>query len=353
MTNSVSKETVNFEYNNEQGKFRIQYRSNGYASLDSYCMPEGAVWEEGDPVEVQNWGNVETWSHSDPLKEDIEQLSPEDVIAKYQRLFLERDIKETCLETPEEEAIPRAIVAVTCRDGQEMHVVFRADGRGYIIGKTGWTTWDNNGRKEFSGPAPWSPFSHDLPKEEITADWKAITDGLSDEDDGDLDQKYSDKFWYEINPSLEHPYIHDEEDLADSDLTIENCSYEELASLLEDAGMVDDAAWASGEEILTLVGRSATETDASCVDRDDEDNDKFSDRTIKLVEEILTWANPRGFSVEYNDGSRIDWSGYSKYAQTIEAEIAAPSATERLEALERLVNWSEKNGINIEQYLPK
>lgn len=67
--------------------------------------------------------------------------------------------------------------------------------------------------------------------------------------------------------------------------------------------------------------------------------DTHSPRLRRLVELALKEHRVRGWHVEYNDGVRNRRSGFSHYAETVDLTIEAPSAHERLEAVEQLDAW--------------
>ena len=343
---------ISFDYESHQGRFKVSYNERGFASVNAYCMPDDA-----DPADISQsaigvFGQIDNWEHTEPVADDIRKMDEVSLKAKYRALFLDRDIERTGLETEEEGAIPRIEVTVALRGEHEVGVVFRADGGGYMNCTTGWITFRNNRQVEYTGPCPTCPFGHDVPAEKIIADLAVIEREGDSEQAYELKCTYVDLFWDTINLGLEEPWLQSEEELEDGELTLKHGTLAELKALLADAARLDDKAWRDGNDTLTLCGMSATDGDNIRVPLHYDDNNSFSDSIRELATQILKWAHPEGYKVEYNDGSRLSWSGYSKRSQEISVEVTAPSATERMEALERLMTWSAANGVEIDKHLP-
>ena len=130
-------------------------------------------------------------------------------------------------------------------------------------------------------------------------------------------------------------------------------SLAELLELMTLAGRVDDRAWQGENESLSIEATSALPGAPAEVSRSMlSDNLLFSPATLKLVDLFLSEFGPAGFEVAWEGGIRLNWSGYSRRPYDIKAVIPRPSATQRMEALEQLIAWSDRTGVRIEPYLP-
>ena len=339
-------DVIDFDFESHQGRFRVNYRSNGYAMVSAYCAPDGG----GEP-EVGFFGSVASWDHDHPVAEDFKTLSQADQQAKYLDLFLSGDHARAGLEHPDEAAVPRVEVEIYLRGETPVGVVFRADKKGYVNGTTGWTTYNKGRHVEYTGPAPCSPFEHDVPAERITEAALQAGNG-SDELYDDLKSELVELFWTTINPGLNDPWLESDDDLASEPIRFARGTRDQVENLLADAARLDHQAWTEADDSLTISARTGYEDREAFFDQDDENNSAFCERTALLVGAILRWCQPTGFDVEYNDGSRVSWSGYSRYGIPLESVVEPPSASERMEALERILAWGEAEGILLDGLLP-
>ena len=361
LTDKRSASDVSFDYINSQGRFEVRYEANGHLVINAYCLSTKAP-ADTDPMDNRYWKTdfsscIARMMHTIDFDAALEVHSQTELVNLCRADFLAHRIQSTDLERPEQAGLPRVHFNIGLIDGTDLKVVLRSDGSGGLTAMMEWYDWQNNKHEDrYVGPYPKALFEHQVSSDKIAADAQLLARVGSEADSAaanELIEQYKEFFWEEINPGFSNSYLRSESELETEALSFINGSEEELLALMKDAARVDQAVWNDGSELAVLAVRAETDEEAACVDTDDGDNEHFSRETRKLVGKLLEWFVPKGSDIEYNDGSSTRWSGYSHYPKSLCVEVAAPSATERMEALERLISWSETQNIDLTEYLPK
>lgn len=154
----------------------------------------------------------------------------------------------------------------------------------------------------------------------------------------EIDHKVVQLFWEEINANSDDPYINSS-DLEEQFLQIRgdisvSCFETLLQNLLIAAGIEED-----GDPLFIRI-EAATEEEQARLSRH-EYSSRLTEWGYKLLDGILDAHSPSGWTWEYNDGRHDRRSGYDMVPIGIEMSVDAPSALERAEALQFLLNWIE------------
>ena len=388
---------VAFDYISYQGRFRVTYFADRCAIVNSYGQARKAVKDDAEAVGfaadlaagpvAQCAGDVteetaepefkispfschETWSHDLDVAADMAELSETELLAKYRSVFETHDIHRTCIEPQEKSALPRVDFSITLINGERMRGYLRSDGVGYLISPLEWVDWP--GVQPGAGPQgvherlrrfsekvtivgfhAHDPFLHGVDCARIVRD--AAAAALDPSAATALAQTYEDLFWSDINPTLEAPWVRTPHELDSSAMSFENGDACMMTQLMTWAAWLDADVWNGLSDSfpgLVLLAKTGLDGTHAFIDREEADNFRFSDRIITLIDTALRWSRPTGYAFNYDDGPSGNWCAYSKDRQDICVTVVAPTATERMEALDGLLTWSDAAGIDIACHVP-
>ena len=350
--NNAQELSVRFTYINHQGRFEICYYDAGFILVSACCIPRPGV-TPGTSFE-ESLCTFDMTPHSLKVEEDLLTLAPAEILKRYHDDFLSNRIQDTNLEPPSEAQIPRISLKVPLYTGNDLQVIFRADGCLLIVGDVTWNEQMEQLGRRYQAPFPFPRLAHRVPSCHIEHDAGLMPEsggsarsGPGEADASKLD--YEELFWSEINPTLDFPWIRHRQEIQDTKLAFRNGDLETFDSLLSDCVRVDDAVWLARSIPLALSVLTGTNgVPAHLYERDY----NFSPSTEALIKSVLSWSDPTGHEVVANGQIKDNWIGWRMYSLMIGPFIEPPTASDRMEALERLVNWADHAGVQIEHYLP-
>ena len=355
---SQTTAAVQFDYVNRQGRFLIHYGAMGNLRILAYGRPE----DEKSPLpycrdgvdesqeRARSYSMVHYGHHSMSLLDVIDQQPHDELVDLCRRNFLEKVIRSTRLEPPEAEELDSLSFPVRMWTGGFKKVYLLGNGRGYLLDKVNWLEQIADRLVTYAAPFPHAWFRHSVDQAAIIRDADIIDSG--GEPSRILASQYEELFWSALNPQMTQPWIRTSEEIADTGLTIEGCTLEELEALLADVVRLDDRYWRGIIGNQTLNAFSATDESPAAMPVFYGNNKRLSHETSRLAHLILKWAKPYGYVFQNDDVKPENWSSYTKRPIHIKVRVEEPSATERLEALERLLCWAENAGVDIEPHLP-
>ena len=375
---------ISFPVITHQGHFEVGYDSNGSAWLNVIGMRMDG--QDLSPAQKLEGHLLAHWQHDQDLARDLADYGNDEALEKYRSLFIERDIKQTDLEPPNEAGIARLEIPLTLWNDTTVRLVFRADGRGFIIDRftteyisasTGTGIDDpamNQAHQDghprsapgivlegetlvttFAAAFPTHSFSHDLPPEQIIEDRHSYTVERPVNDDADrrrIESFYVDLFWTRINPSFKNQFIHNAEQMNGQRIAFRRGDRATLETLIVASVQATETEW-DGKSLYCVVG-AAAQRHPPYVSAYLADNDRIQMAAVRLIEKICLWAYPSGYQVTADgDLSYIKtWNDCVIYPDQIGVKIPEPSASQRMEALERLLDWAEREGIDVSDELP-
>jgi hypothetical protein len=206
-------------------------------------------------------------------------------------------------------------------DNSSIIVVFESTGKGYVKEKE----WEESREN----------FQHDVNADLI----KRAADGETV-----ARQELIQAFWDGPNQDLDDPWIQDNY-LDNVPVGVANGTLEEMEQLIRDAIMIDDGPlWQEVDKAsISIITASEDEGWGLISDHRDDDADRLQKRTIEIINTLLDWFQPHGHTWEYNDGATDRQSGYSMERDSISVQTDRGTATQKAEAFERLLTWSEAN----------
>ena len=289
--------------------------------------------------------------HKCDVTSDLAQLSEDEAIEKYRRIFLADHIHQVNLETPEEALIPALDFKVTLHSGELLRVILRIDGKACILERHEQMLHYVDPRKPrtIAAYCPASCVPHTINSTRILRDIQDA-DRQFEGDPPDRSE-YEELFWAVINPTLPYPYIRRAVEIQDTGVSFERGTRDQLEALMADAGDIADSVWSGGASELMLYVSSACE--GNCANADPRANHRLPSEIVALLDILAKWANPTGHIVKNNGAGTRSWEHYFKAPYPICAKIQAPSCTERIEALERIIAWADTAGIDIDHLLPR
>ena len=360
---------VFFPYRNSHGSFLVHYCSHGYGEVYPCADPETFCRKHGRPDRSHflglqrefdeatgNYPSLLTWTHSQSFPRGNDLAGRDDLADRTKRmreLFLTDQIAKTPLETPDQRALARLDFLVTTRTGNRLRVVLREDGKGQVIETVNWMAHLDDESIRCAGTHPHPLFRHDIDPRFIRDNWTRIQGELPEAKL--LQEKFESYFWSDINPKFTSRWIRTNDEIKSRPLRVGTCSLAELQDLMTCIGRVDDQAWSSSDGDsgeLDLVVRSSFGGGRKSFDSRDGDNNLFSETTYVMLELVAEWARIEGYSVTQFAGKADCWLSFSLDAHFVEAAVSAPTASERMEALDRLLTWSDQTRIDITSYLP-
>ena len=355
MTDSVRE--IAFDYANRQGRYRVIYLMSGIAMLYAYSeVPmDDRDGQPATPAFIQV--HLNRWLHAFDFSRWLRCESTDaEALEQCRSLFSDQEIGYTFLERPDGDQIPCLSFDVTMCNGLSLKAMLRADGMGWLLQTCSGPVW--TGKKYLTGSAqvPSNSFHHTIERERIVqaADLFERYEELGCQIElSTLSRTWEETFWTEVNgtcPNLH--YLRRKEDLSGVPLSLAHGTAEELQDLIADACRLDEEVWEYYHNPEFLVHSAADGRDWS-IDPNEGQNEFFQSRTLDLVTALLHWFAPRGYWLGPNGASEIKWSGYDRIPHLIGGHVALPTATERIEALDRLIAWSEQTGVVIEPYLPE
>ena len=362
----IRPEDVVFYYDSPQGRFIVHYSIHGHANVYACGVPDGAgdappedtdllaAFSKRFYIETGGRPALHSWRQHHGVESDRERLTETELIQKYRRIFTAELACNTDLETPAMWLLDRLMFPVTLWTGDIVTVVLRADGFGYVEDTVEWKGDGLPGEQDddatwFTARFPTSFFQHDLTHEQILRDAEILS--RTDERGVLLLQNYQALFWDNLNRGLPTPWIRHFDEIQDRPIKLENGTEQELRSLMADMARLDESAWQIGRA-MTIVARCGMGDRKWISVGFDGDNNRFSVQSRHILQTLLTWSQPCGYFVKQRSGTEKNWSGFIRLFATIEVTVDPPSATERMEALEHLICWSERTGINVLNHLP-
>mgnify|MGYP007008285567 CR=1 FL=1 len=352
---------VAFIHAGSQGHFLVTYDISGMFRIFTQAVPVDRLgfMKRMTETELLDLAQTEScsgtsslmysWGHDQDVGFDRTHLSQDGLISKYRRIFETVDLGKTHLETPEQSKLAR-VEFRTASLGDELRVVLRADGLGFMITDEEWD--DDAGGSEWTLRAsyPHDPFHHAVSQDLIVADAAAMTVDVRAA--FDLRTQYETLFWQTINPTIDPPWIRTNDEIYADAAEFAKGTMAEFRDILADAGSIDEIIWENARYSKCLSVLCADAGSPAHIHNLQGDYRYMSERSRKLLDIIVSWFEPKGFEFHHNGGPENRWSGYDRYALHIHQYIKPPTATERMEALERLVSWADRNGIAIDDYLP-
>ena len=407
----TSSDEVQLIYVNRQGGFLISYRSSGRADLSACGLPAPlnqdasfaihgirALGQEDSPYVP--YIPLLSWEHAHDVHADRESLDDDRLFEKYSRIFLQNDIGRTLLEPPAPPDTTYLEFPVTVFTGLALKAVLRSDGHGYLVGRFEFRTPASDAI--YVAPNLFAPFRHTIRFASADGVVRIVDDAVTTADPasaaspglasnglkrtgfgenqatdqargqdaeagaaGPLLSAFEEVFWNRINPTLEAPWIRTSQEIEGKPLAVQRGTEAQLLGLLADATRVDSQAWQQETVRLVIYAESAFypwNEDSSAeltvpvegwVDESEGDNSKLSPETIDLMEIIIQWARPFGLDYRTNGDNPLTLAGYTIVGKEIAIPVEAPTASERMEALGRLVQWSAMSGIDIDAFLPE
>ena len=377
-------QAVTFLYSTRLGRFVVSYASDRVARLFSLGYPVNAnrsprssavsltdmsevsldsdlgvrchVLPDGlEPDERVNDQALKAWRHGHDVKADIARMGADQLIVKYRDIFISSDLP-TFLEEPHLQFLARVEFPITVHTGDVLTVVLRSDGRGFVVGDLKWTLFPDGEPVTYRGTQLYPSFHHQVTNRSIQ---KIIDDEAlmmsSEPDDpavAELRAAYEEYFWSDINSNIDFSWIRNAEEIKAQPLSFERGTRAEFESLIADAARVDRIIWKEKDYDCAFIAESGACGQKPYVSATDADNRDLCIRTLSLMEAILDWENPTGFDIRIRGENRLSWEGYSRHTIGLYVYVNPPTASERIEALERLLLWSEANGVDIEDCLP-
>ena len=359
---------VSFQVLTPQGLFFVVY--NVHAEVRIFAYGKQEEWadrtlpyqrhDRDEMVEMANTLPLHQGCHEIDLRPMLDKGRRDEAEDLCRRHFLESFIHKTSLEPPEYQDIQRLEFPVRMATGVFVKVVLLGNGRGYVLAKEKWYHNDEiriGKTSEYTSPHPCSWFTHAIPVSQLSRDAEILARSSfwsSNPETVRLTMKYEDYFWSEINPTLEDRWIRHKDELKGEPLTIRECTSADLHDLLRDVVRQDHAVWASGTPSARLQCTTSPGNGRSAIAGSRASSVEilfFARSTLELAEAILAWSCACGFSYQFTSGIRENMASYSKRGLPIVVEVHQPTATERMDALSRLVAWSDRTGIDIEPYL--
>ena len=350
-------EGIAFRYSDELGDWLVQYKFNGLAHLHRLVNPDALTGIENlTEAEMRRWFQmatgeyraVDVWMHEKNLQRDVDAFSRTQLEKIYRDLFISDHIYKTCLETPSQAGLRRLNFSITVQSGAILSAVMRENGTGYVLRPARWEIETANEVLHYLAFFPMT-FLH-APIADDT--FKTYFDTISALPAEQAEQACEEFFWSRINPGLPIRWVKNSDELLNKPLEFTNCEAGEFIDLLTSIGRLDRYVDFDEDTILTLWVESATNDTPCCCHRYINGSKSYSAKSHDVVTAVSLWAAPRGYTVQYEGGNPDLWENYEIRPHDIEVQIKAPTATERMEALERLLQWGEKTGVNIEDYLP-
>ena len=370
-------QTISFPFNSRQGRFLIIYASCGTARILSFGTRIFG-WS-GNPADLLHSASfaaderalqafrIYNWQHPFDVAGDCLNLDECQRTEKYRRIFLLSDIGQTPLEQPQAALLPSVEFPVTMHTGEVLRCVVSSGGHGYVLGEKVWTSRS----PEASGPmaaetvsnhstatdvlscsCPYPLVQHDIDPDLIVSDALALS-RLQNGDVGrrKIERVYEELFWQRLNPRLQYPWIRTSDELANRALSCAG-SLDELLELLAAAVHLNDGILYGSDETMTLYAVAGDADALPSIDLMGGDNLRLADSTIGLMETILRSFKLTVYSIRPTGSHRLNWRGYTLFFEYLEIPVKPPTATERMEALVRLIEWSEKSGVAVKQLLP-
>lgn len=154
-----------------------------------------------------------------------------------------------------------------------------------------------------------------------------------------LDSEILTLYWDEISHMTDDPYI-SHSDLENQHLRFKNeISIQEFESLIETL-LVATGKDDEGEPLFMRI-EAATDEEPVSLNRYDYCS-SLTPWGSRILDEILHFYQPSGWSWEYNDGAHDRRSGYDMTPIGIEVGVEPPSALERAAAAQSLLNWIDE-----------
>ena len=355
---------VDFDLFNYQGRFRVSYDIHQLVEVHAYGRPEedGETFEpyrrkDSDEKfeEVLTSSGLVYESHDLDLPCLLASKTLSEVVEACRHDFLNNHISRSVIEPPDLHDMPRIDFRVRMGSGMIKRVILLANGRGYLLGKEKWLQQGDMDYTAYVAPCPTFWFDHPFTPSQLCLDAADMAHG--GERAVRMNARYEAYFWSDLNPRFAgRRWIRDQAEIADQPLTVTTCTLHDLKSLLSDAVRLDDDIWERAQGTIGL--RSFTSTDGTEQPRAlkkalSAASFSFSDEVLKLADTILIWAQLSGFYYEHNGlGFKDNWSSYTKRKLSLNVKVVKPTASERMEAIERLVSWGETTGVDVEPYIP-
>lgn len=323
------------EIQNRYGQWQVTLQSGWNPDPGLYChfsarcrSPDGEVEMSG--IESKRTGATVA---------DVAELSQAERNRYLAEVIWPKLRGEFEIESPEEEALPRVETIIQLLDDNaQTTVVFRADGKGFLMSPAGFVRCENRTDKVFAGVYPSRSFEHDI---DVIAWLATPVEARTD---------LGEYFWEVVNEGFEYPYFQGEYDLEGSPLELDTGDEAAMTAVLQDLAWSEKAIWdKTDQDQITLAVVSNFGGENCGLDLEDYEMEdlELSDAFVRTADAIIGWFGPSGYTVEYNDGSRVDWSGYDKCAIRIPVTIERPTALQALEATERMMAWKAANTVNV------
>ena len=361
---------VVFDYSSHQGVFQVVYSPCGKVSIHAYgrrsSTDDSAFIERGltppsDTAIIP--ASYRGWSHGYDVELDLLELTGSQVVEKYRQIFLNNHINLMGLETSAQGALVRLVFPVVMADERSYDVFLRVDGLGYVLDTLCLQKLHLTAAVRYAAEVPIAFFRHSVDAATIVKDAGTLTalQAGGNPSCGDLSpslgnearalaDRYADYFWASLNPSLNLSFIRLRNEKEDVPLRLERSDLPCFENLLTMACRLDEQAWSGDAGWLSITINSAVGTDKAYVldSRDSRDLDK---RTLNLLDLIIEWHNPFGYSVVGDRDNAVHWRHLRRIPHSVRVTVDAPTATEKMEALAQLMTWSEQAGIDIGPYL--
>ena len=329
-----------------QGRFEIAFIHDGQATLRvRWPSPDE---EPGDSHRC--YYSMSHWRHDYDLMADHGRFNGDiyGLHEHYRALFLAHDIKQTALEHPRDSLIPRVSIDFTLWNEIPVQIVFRADGHGFVIDAAPphWAVPDERLIK-----FPCSPFRHTRSVHEIVRDMTALAGSGPDHP---IAAKYTDLFWNEINGTLKYPWIQTLAEIESVPLFCRSGDLEELQRIATAAIALDDHLWSTGRQDFELVICVEADGEIASVSELHGDNAELTPEIRNLVSIMAQTVGLTGHEVygaPYLKTART-WRDCVTDAAVLPITVKAPSATERMEAFEIVVDWANRQPNDLGSLLP-
>ena len=343
---------IKFDLNTHQGDFTICYSQSS-----CFIMIDAALDGGGSKPSHRHKIHLHGFPHRKNVLDDFGRFSAWDLEDRYRRYFLNEDILLTGLEHPDDARLARVEVTLRLIQDNQVTLVLREDGRcWHLVDKA---VGDYKIRQ-----IPDRPLRHDIPAESIRRWAPGAGCGLSLAealDRNDFVQEVLRMYWDKLSPQLEHPFIRTEEELKPQLLSLVRGTLDDLTGLARDAALLDEAlpdeAFRTGEQMscYSFHLSAATPFSPPKVHDYQDGQSGLSPKTKRLLRQILRHHRPAGYRIEPQFGCYYDWTGYERLAETIEISLSRSTASDRMEALERIETWLDQIGTPADQcakYLP-
>lgn len=158
-----------------------------------------------------------------------------------------------------------------------------------------------------------------------------VTEDLQQLQYRDICDLYEDRFWNDVNPTLDDPFVQGDEL---EDWPVEWNGDAECFERMFRAFVITDPDITLPAEFEIVA---TTQDEESYVTADFPS--QLTPRLLALSRALLAEAHPYGWTWQYNDGQPQRLSGWSMTAEAITIEVEPPTAHERAEAHLALQAW--------------